>query len=104
MHIRKNDTVQVMTGKDRGTRGKVLTAYPKTGRVVVEKVAMVKRHQKPRQQGMPGGIVEHEAAIDASNVMLICPKCNRPVRVGHKFLENGDKVRVCRKCGTSIDD
>ena len=87
MHIRSKDTVVVITGKDKGKQGKVLTAFPKTGKVVVEGVAIATKHQKPRQQGMPGGIVKKEAFIDASNVMLICPKCGKAVRIGHKIEE-----------------
>ena len=106
MHIRSNDTVMVITGKDKGTKGKVLSASPKTGKVVVEGVAIATKHQKPRQQGMPGGIIKKEAAIDASNVMVICPKCGKPTRVGHKILEDGTKVRVCKHkdCGAAIDN
>ena len=108
LHIRRDDTVVVISGKDKGKQGKIQKAFPATGRVVVEGVALVKRHQKPRGQGMPGGIVEKEAAIAASNVMLVCPKCSKPTRIGHKFTE-GDgklsrrKVRVCKKCGATID-
>ena len=93
MHIRSKDTVVVITGKDKGKEGKV-----------VEGVAIATKHQKPRQQGVPGGIVKKEAAIDASNVMLVCPKCKKGVRVGYSVLENGTKVRVCKKCGASIED
>ena len=84
MHIRSKDTVVVITGKDKGKEGKVLVASPKTGKVVVEGVAIATKHQKPRQQGVPGGIVKKEAAIDASNVMLVCPKCKKGVRVGER--------------------
>ena len=77
MHIRSKDTVVVITGKDKGKEGKVLVASPKTGKVVVEGVAIATKHQKPRQQGVPGGIIKKEAAIDASNVMLVCPKCKK---------------------------
>ena len=104
MHIRSNDTVMVITGKDKGTKGKVLSVSPKTGKVVVEGVAIATKHQKPRQQGMPGGIIKKEAAIDASNVMVVCPKCGAPSRVGHKILEDGSKVRTCKKCGAAIED
>ena len=103
MQIRSKDTVVVITGKDKGTKGKVVTAAPKTGKVVVEGVAIATKHQKPRQAGMPGGIVKAEAAIDASNVMLVCPKCKKGVRVGMNVLENGTKVRVCKKCGATIE-
>lgn len=101
--VRSGDNVVVITGKEKGKKGKVLHAHPKTGRVVVENVAMVTKHQKARGQGMPGGIIHKEAAIDASNVMLICAKCGKATRHAHKILENGDKVRVCKKCGAPID-
>ena len=104
MHIRSNDTVMVITGKDKGTKGKVLSVSPKTGKVVVEGVAIATKHQKPRQQGMPGGIIKKEADIDASNVMVVCPKCGVPSRVGYKTLEDGSKVRTCKKCGAAIED
>ena len=111
MHIRSKDTVVVITGKDKGKEGKVLTAFPKTGKVVVEGVAIATKHQKPRQQGVPGGIIKQEAAIDASNVMLVCPKCGKATRVAHKVttvtLENGKQdrkmIRVCKKCNADID-
>ena len=103
MNIRSKDTVVVITGKDKGTTGKVLTAFPKTNKIIVEGVAIATKHQKPRQQGVPGGIVKVEAAIDASNVMLVCPKCKKGVRVGMNVLENGTKVRVCKKCGATIE-
>ena len=103
MHIRSKDKVDVITGKDKGSKGKVLEAFPKTGKIVVEGVAIATKHQKPRQQGVPGGIIKKEAAIDASNVMLVCPKCGKGTRIGYSVLENGTKVRVCKKCGASIE-
>ena len=111
MHIRSKDTVVVITGKDKGKEGKVLVASPKTGKVVVEGVAIATKHQKPRQQGVPGGIVKKEAAIDASNVMLVCPKCGKATRVAHRVTEvereDGSKkkkiVRVCKRCKADID-
>ena len=103
MHIRSKDTVVVITGKDKGSKGKVLEAFPKTGKIVVEGVAIDTKHQKPRQQGVPGGIIKKEAAIDASNVMLVCPKCGKGTRIGYSVLENGTKVRVCKKCGANIE-
>ena len=110
MFVKSKDTVVVITGQDKGKQGKVLVAEPKKNRVVVEGVAMVKKHQKPRMQGQPGGIVEKEAAIDASNVMLFCPKCNAGRRFGHKVTvteKEGKKVRnvirVCKKCGTELE-
>jgi large subunit ribosomal protein L24 len=110
MFVKAKDTVVVITGQDKGKQGKVLVAEPKKNRVVVEGVAMVKKHQKPRMQGQPGGIVEKEAAIDASNVMLFCPKCNAGRRFGNKVTvteKDGKKVRnvirVCKKCGTELE-
>jgi len=102
--VRKNDTVVVISGVDKGKRGKILSAYPKNGKVVVEGVAMVTKHQKPRGQGMPGGIIHKEAAIPASKVLLVCPKCNRATRNAHQILEDGSKVRVCKKCGTPFEN
>ena len=104
MSIRKDDLVVVLSGKDKGKQGKVLEVMPKSGKVVVEKINVVSRHTKPRKQGEQGGIIKKEAAIDASNVMLVCPKCKKGVRVGYSVLENGTKVRVCKKCGASIED
>lgn len=103
VHVKKGDLVQVITGKDAGKKGKVIEVIPKKNRVVVEKVNVVKRHTRPTQKLPQGGILEKEAAIDASNVMIFCSKCDRPVRIAHKFLENGDKVRICRKCGEALD-
>ena len=104
MHIRSKDTVVVITGKDKGKQGKVLATSENNGQVLLEGLAIATKHQKPRQQGVPGGIIKKEAAIDASNVMLVCPKCKKGVRVGYSVLENGTKVRVCKKCGASIED
>ena len=110
MFVKAKDTVVVITGQDKGKQGKVLEAFPKKNRIVVEGVAMVKKHQKPRMQGQPGGIIEKEAAIDASNVMLFCPKCNAGRRFGNKVTvteKDGKKVRnvirVCKKCGTELE-
>ncbi len=104
MQVHKDDTVVVITGKNRGAQGQVLKAMPAEGKVIVRNVNMVKRHMKPRQQGMQGNVVSKEAPIDASNVMLVCPNCKKGVRVGCKILDNKSKVRVCRKCGTAISD
>lgn len=103
MHVKTKDEVIVITGKDKGTKGKVIAADPKAGKVVVEGVAIKVKHQKSRAQGQPGGIVRKEAAIDASNVMLVCQKCNKASRTSVKVLENGSKVRMCKKCGQQID-
>ena len=105
LFVKTGDTVKVITGEDKGTTGKVQSVNPETGRIVVEKVNMVKKHQKPRGQGMPGGIIHKEAPIDASNVMLLCPKCNRPTRIAYKVLEDGKKVRYCKhaNCGATFE-
>ena len=100
--IKRDDLVLVIAGKDKGRRGKVLRVFPRRSRVMVEKVNVVKRHQRPTQT-IQGGIIEKEAPIHLSNVMLICPKCGEPTRVGFKFLQDGRKVRSCKKCGEIID-
>lgn len=102
MFVRKEDTVMVVAGKERGKTGKVIKVVPKKSRVFIERVNLVKRHSKPRSAQQPGGIVEKEASIHVSNVMIMCDPCNAPVRVGHKVLEDGEKVRVCRRCGQSV--
>ena len=109
MFVKSGDTVMVMSGEDKGKTGKVQKAYPSKGKIVVEGVAMVKIHQKPRGQGMPGGIIEKEAAIDASNVMVVCPKCGKPTRIGHVFIEGEGKMsrrkrRVCKECKAVFDN
>jgi len=103
VHVKKGDTVVVITGKDKGKKGKVLQVLPKKNRVIVEGVNMVTKHQKPNQQMQQGGIINQEAAINASNVMLWDKKANQGVRVGYKLLANGDKVRVSKKTGEVID-
>jgi len=97
-HIRKNDTVMVIAGKEKGKSGRVLRVLPEKQRVVIERVNFVKRHARPSRQFRQGGIIEKEASIHISNVMITCPKCNKPVRVGTKRLEDGKKARICRKC------
>ena len=104
LNVRTGDTVVVISGDEKGKKGKVLHASPKAGRVVVEGIAMVKKHQKPRGQGMPGGIIQKEAAIHASTVMLVCGKCGKATRHAHKTLDNGKKVRLCKKCGATFDN
>ncbi len=101
--IRKNDTVMVKSGKDRGRQGKVMTVDPKEGRVVVEGINIIKRHTKPRSAMQQGGIVEREASIDLSNVTVVCTGCSKATRVGFKLLDNGTKVRFCKKCGETVD-
>ena len=99
MSVKKGDKVQVISGKDKGKQGTDLRALPQEGKVDVEGVAIVKKAQRPTQQNQRGGIVQKEAAIDVSNVMLVCPSCGKPTRVGHEHDDNGDPVRVCKKCG-----
>lgn len=101
-HIRKDDFVEVITGRDKGKRGKVLRVHRGEGRLVVEKVHMIKRHTRPSRLTQQGGIIEREGKIHMSNVMVVCTRCDRPVRVGKKILENGKKVRICRKCGDVV--
>ena len=102
MHIKTNDTVLVIAGKDKGKQGKVMSADPSTGKVLVEGVSVAKRHKKPRKQGEPGGIISKESPIYANKIMRVCPKCSKPTRPAHKFDKNGDKVRVCKKCNAEI--
>ena len=101
MHVKRGDTVQVLSGKDKGKQGKVMAVSPKEGKVIVEKLNMVTKHVKPRRQGEQGGIVKAEGAMYASKVMPICPKCGKAVRVGH-VEKDGKKVRVCKKCGAEL--
>jgi large subunit ribosomal protein L24 len=102
--IRKNDNVLVITGKNRGARGRVLKIDPAKNRLVVEGVNIIKRHTKPNpQKNIKGGVVEREASIHASNVQLVCPECGKQTRVGRKILGDGRKVRICRKCEGVVD-
>ena len=103
MKIRKNDEVLVIRGDDRGKRGKVHRSFPRDERILVEGVNFVKRHMRPRPNVKQAGIVEREAPIHVSSVMLLCSKCHRPTRVGFRILEDGSKVRSCRRCGEVID-
>ena len=101
--LKVNDKVEVIAGKDKGRVGKILQIDKTKHRVVVERINMIKRHQKSRDPNQPGQIVEREAAIDLSNVMLVCPECAATVRVGHKVLEDGTKTRACKKCQATIE-
>jgi large subunit ribosomal protein L24 len=101
MNIRKGDRVKVITGKDKGVESVVMRALPAKHKIVVEKVAIVKKAQRPTQANPQGGLIEKEMPIDVSNVMLICPKCKRPVRVS-SHSEDGKKIRTCKKCGAEI--
>lgn len=101
--VKKEDTVMVISGKDRGKKGKVLKTFPSEKKVIVEGVNFTKKHQRPTNQYREGGIIERESPIYVSKVMVVCPNCNRPTRIAHKVLENGEKVRVCKKCGEIMD-
>jgi len=103
MRIRKNDTVLVITGRDRGKKGKVRFAYPRDERLLVEGVNMIKKHARATGRARQTGIIEREALMHVSKVMLLCDKCSRPTRIGRRFLEDGKKVRYCKSCGEVID-
>ena len=103
MKIKKNDTVLVISGKDKGKKGKVRFAYPDTQKVMVEGVNMVKKHAKARAQVKQAGIIEREASIAAADVMLLCSKCNKPARIGIRILQDGRKARFCRACGEVVE-
>ena len=102
-HVRKGDTVMVVAGKERGKKGKVLRVIPDKGRVVVERLNLIKKHQKPTQKIRQGGIIEREGSIHLSNVMLVDPNSDKPTRVGMKALSDGKKVRVARRSGEMLD-
>jgi large subunit ribosomal protein L24 len=104
MRIRKNDKVRVIAGNDRGKEGKVLKVFPGSNRVIVEKVNLIKRHMRPSQTNPQGGIVEKEAAISVSNVMLVCPQTQQPTRLGIRILSDGTRVRVSKKSGEMIGE
>jgi large subunit ribosomal protein L24 len=101
--IKKNDTVMIIAGKERGKTGKVMRVLPEKGRVIIERLNLVKRHSKAKSQQGAQGIVEKEAPLDLSNVMILCEKCNRPVRVRKQLLEDGRRVRACHRCGEQMD-
>jgi large subunit ribosomal protein L24 len=103
VHVKRGDTVVLLTGKKEGKKGKVLEVNTKDGTVIVEGMNIVKKHQKARSQYQQSGIIEKEAPIHASNVMLVCPKCGKPTRVRRRVLENGEKNRECKKCNATID-
>jgi large subunit ribosomal protein L24 len=104
LRVRRNDTVVVLTGKSKGRTGRVLRVYPAKGRAIVEGVNFVRKHTKANpQKNIKGGILEREAPVDASNLMIICGECGKPSRVGHKLLDDGKKVRTCRRCNGILD-
>ncbi len=98
LHIKKDDTVVILSGKDKGKQGKVLETSPKEQKVIVEGINMVTKHVKPRKAGQSGGIVKAEGPFYACKAMLICPSCAKPTRLAHKILEDGTKMRLCKKC------
>jgi len=102
MHIKTSDTVVVLSGRDKGKQGKVMSVDPKAGKAIVEGVNVAKRHQKPRKQGEPGGIISKETPIYTSKIMRVCPKCNKPTKPAFDFDKDGKKFRVCKKCGAKI--
>jgi len=105
MFVKTGDTVMVLSGKSKGVKGEVIAVSPKEGKVIVKKVNMVTKHVKPRKMGEPGGLIDVESALYASKVQLVCPKCGKPTRTGHKIEIDGDKktkLRICKKCGESF--
>ena len=101
--IRKGDKVRIIAGEERGKEGKVLALFTKDKRLLVQGLNFVKKHTRPRGEGRPSGIIEKEAPLAIPNVMLICPRCNQPTRVGYQVVEKGKKLRVCKKCRETID-
>lgn len=102
VHVKTGNTVVVLSGKERGKQGKIIATSPKEGKVIIEGVNMVSKHVKPRKMGEAGGIIKTPGAMYACKVQLVCKHCNKPTRVAHKILEDGKKVRVCKKCGESL--
>ena len=102
LHVRKDDMVVILSGKDKGKKGKVLETSPKEQKLIVEGVNMVTKHVKPRRQGETGGIVKVEGAFYASKAMLVCPSCGKATRVAHKVLADGTKMRACKKCNATF--
>lgn len=103
MHVKKGDRVKVLAGKDKGKEGRIIQSIPKEDRVVVDKINLVKRHQRPTQDNPQGGIITKEAPIHVSNVMIVCKSCKKATRIQHAFHEDGNKVRECKHCGAVLD-
>ncbi len=103
VHVKKGDTVYVLSGKDRGKKGKVLRVIPDDMMVIVEGVNMTTKHVRPRSAYQQGGIIHQESPISSSKVMLVCPRCGKPTKIAKEFLDNGQKVRKCKKCNEIID-
>ena len=104
MHVKRGDKVVVIAGKDKGKEGNVIAAFPEQNKVIVEGVAVAKKHQKARMQGQASAIIDKEMPIAASNVMRVCPKCGKPARVGVKVFDDGSKAKFCKKCGETFND
>jgi large subunit ribosomal protein L24 len=104
MKIRKGDQVEVLSGKDRGRRGRVAFALPARDKVIVDGLNTAKRHTKPRSQTQPGGIITKDMPLDVSNVAIVCPSCNKATRIGYRFEPDGSKIRVCRKCNEDLPE
>ena len=102
LHVKKGDTVQILSGKDKGKQGKIISAFPSDGKVIVEGINKVKRHSKPSLKVPNGGIISKEMPLHACKVQLVCPACNKPTRIAHKSV-NGKNARVCKKCGEIIE-
>lgn len=102
VHVKSGDTVVIMSGKDRGKKGKVMAVSPKEGKVIIENANFVQKHVKPKKMGEAGGIIKAESAIYACKVQVFCAHCNKPTRVGHKVMKDGTKERICRKCGETL--
>ncbi len=103
LELKKNDTVIVIAGDESGKKGRVISVDAENGRLIVERLNMIKKHMKPSKKYSQGGIIEKEAPVHRSNVMLVCPKCDKPTRTGNSVLENGKKVRACKQCGEVVD-
>ncbi len=103
LNIKREDTVVVISGKEKGRNGRVIRILPKKERVIIEKINIIKRHMKPSKTYSQGGIIEKEGTLHISNIMLLCPRCNKPTRIGNLILESGKKVRTCKKCKEVID-
>ena len=102
LHVKKDDTVLILSGDERGSTGKVLEVSPKEGKVIIEGRNKVKKHVKPRKMGDTGGIIKAEGALYACKVQIVCPACKKPTRVGHKMLADGTKQRICKRCGEAL--
>ena len=102
VHVKTGDTVVVLSGKERGNRGKIIAVSPKEGKVIIEGVNMVSKHVKPKKMGEAGGIIKAEGAMYASKVQLVCPSCDKATRIAHKISEDGKKQRICKKCGKTL--